>query len=87
MSMFSTNTLPSQTATPRLATMPALLKTAICSGYHFQITLPVVASSAYVFPSPVVTYIRSPITTGYDCWPSRAIGSTERKLSVKIRPI
>ena len=46
MSMFSTNTLPSHTATPRLATIPALLKTATLSGYHFQISLPVAASSA-----------------------------------------
>jgi hypothetical protein len=46
MSMFSTNTRPSQTATPRLATIPALLKTATLSGYHFQISFPLVASSA-----------------------------------------
>jgi len=66
--------------------MPALLKTAMLSGYHFQISFPVVASSAYVFPSPVVTYMRLPITTGNDCSPSRAIGSSERKFTVNTRP-
>src|SRR3954452_5937917 len=30
--------------------------------------------------------MRSPTTTGYDCSPRRAIGSRERKLTVKMRP-
>src|SRR3954453_8876301 len=30
--------------------------------------------------------MRSPTTTGYDCSPRRAIGSSERKLTVKMRP-
>src|SRR3954451_18395796 len=30
--------------------------------------------------------MRSPMTTGYDCSPRRAIGSSDRKLTVKMRP-
>jgi hypothetical protein len=55
MSSVSRNTWPSQSATPRFATMPKLRKTATLSGCQRHFTAPVVAFSAKTLPSFVDT--------------------------------
>ncbi len=86
MSRVNTNTWPSHRATPRLATIPKLRKTATLSGVQRHFTLPVVASSAQTLSSFVVTYRVPFASTGYDCSPRRTLASIVWKSTVKLRP-
>jgi hypothetical protein len=54
MSSVSMKTCPSHRATPRLATIPKLRKTATSSGVQRHLTSPVVAERAQTLPSFVV---------------------------------
>ena len=56
MSSVSTNTWPSQRATPRFATRPKSLKTAMSLGDQRHLTSPVVAFSAQTLSLLVVMY-------------------------------
>ena len=85
MSSVSTNTCPSQSATPRFATIPKFLKTATSSGVQRHFSFPVSASSAQTLSSFVVTYSVPFASTGYDCSPRRVFASSAWKSTVYTR--